>query len=215
MTTSSDDADSPLSTLLLCPQFSGERWQLPVDEAYGDRVLIGWRTQRQRIDSGIPHAVARLFARALCQHSMVTFAKGLRSPVGAGLLPRRWRSGRDFIWISTGDPDEAAPGIFDDELFSWARQGQIVLLSRAGHALTLDERALQLPGAPSVVGMLRDLSVHAAFLPGVDGDVAGLYTFDSMEGDHLRRDLVDSCGKVGAIVDVLDEPAFARSVAGV
>lgn len=78
----------------------------------------------------------------------------------------------------------------------------------------LDEQPLALPSNPTVVRSLRDLGVRAAFLPGVDGDIAGLYAFDPTAADTLRGELVEAARGQGANVDVLDEQAFARSLAG-
>jgi len=214
VTTPPDDADNPLRALLLCPRFTGEQWQLPVDEAFGDRVLIGWRTERPRVDAGVPSSVARLLAEALCRHSTVTFAKGHHAPAGVSLVPRQWRMGRHFEWRSTRDPDEAAAGIFGDPLFPWERQGQIALLSPPGQIPILDERQLALTHDPSMASTLRGLSVCGVLLAGVDGDVAGIYAFDAADGEAYQSGLVTCARELTVTVEVLDEPGFARSLAG-
>jgi hypothetical protein len=214
VTTSPDDAGNPLRALLLCPRFTGEQWQLPVDEAFGDRALIGWRTERRRVDAGLPSSLARLLAEALCRHSPVTFAKGHHAPAGVSLVPRQWRMGRHFEWNSTRDPDEAAAGIFGDPLFPWERQGQIAFLSPPGHIPVLDERQLALTHDPSMASTLRALSVSGVLLPGVDGDVAGLYAFGGPDSEAYRTELVTCARELAVTVEVLDEPTFARSLAG-
>jgi len=213
VTTPPDDADNPLRALLLCPRFSGEQWQLPVDDAFGDRALIGWRTERRRVDAGVPSSVARLLAEALCRRATVTFAKGHHAPAGVSLVPRQWRMGRHFEWRSTRDPHEAAAGIFGDPLFPWDRPGQLAFLSPPGHIPSLDERQLALTHDPSMASTLRGLFVCGLLLPGVDGDVAGLYAFGAADSEAYRSQLVTCARELAVTVEVSDEPGFARCLA--
>lgn len=210
MTNPSNSPGDQLQKLFFCPGFSSMQWQLPIDEAFGDRVLIAWRTQAPAVEGGVPSFVAQLLAGPLCRQGTVTFAKGLRPPAGAGLVPRRWRLGRNFVWSSTRNVEEAAAGIFDEDMFSWSRQGQIVVLSAADELPALEERHLALSSDSRLAGILRDHGGRALFLPGVDGDVAGLYALDPTYGSAIRAEILDAARRLGVDTLVSDEETAAR-----
>jgi len=207
---SNNSPGDPLLKVFFCPGFSGIQWQLPIDAPFGDRLLIGWRTQAPAVEGGVPRSVAQLLAGALCRQGTVTFAKGLRPPVGAGLVPRRWRLGRNFVWYSTRNVEEAAAGIFDDDMFSWSRQGQIVVVSADDEVPALEERHLALSSDSRLAGMLRDNGGRALLLPGVDGDVAGLYTPDPTYGSAIRAEITDAARRLGVDTQMSDEETAAR-----
>ncbi|HXU62725.1 MAG TPA: hypothetical protein VN962_13540, partial [Polyangia bacterium] len=94
---------SPLISLRLCSGFTRREWNLPVATAL-TRLLIGWRTVPSPVDAGVPPVVADVLATALCRHATLTFST---------------ERGRDLAWQSTGDPREAAAGIFEGGHFSW------------------------------------------------------------------------------------------------
>jgi hypothetical protein len=53
-----------LSSLVLCPNFAGRQWQLPLP-MIGERLLIGWKVKPSAVDGEPPPAVARLLADVL------------------------------------------------------------------------------------------------------------------------------------------------------
>jgi hypothetical protein len=152
---------SRLVCLRLCSGFTRREWSLPVPTAL-TRLLIGWRTVPSPVDAGVPAVVAEVLTTALCRHAMLTFPT---------------ERGRDVTWKSTGDPREAAAGIFEGGHFSWDLQGQVVVLSRPGLAPVLNEAHLEVSARPPLFDDLKALGAVGLLLPGVDGDVAGLYTF--------------------------------------
>jgi hypothetical protein len=83
---------------------------------------------------------------------------------------------RHFTWSSTSDPKQAAAGVFSGEPFAWSLQAQVVVLSEPGVSPRLDERHLELLTKPQLFQGLASLGAIGALLPGVDGDVAALYT---------------------------------------
>jgi hypothetical protein len=203
-----------LQRLVLCTPFQGRQWRLPVDDGASgvpaDRCLVGWKVAPDVIDDDVPAPATRLLAGALCALFTVTFPSGLRRPIGAGLLPRKWRAGRHFEWVTTRDA-AAAEALFHDGLFSWSQQGQVVVLSADGTGgVSLSERHLEVLSQPELFQELSNLGAQGVMLPGVDGQVAGLYLFSSESNQALLRALADQAQAAGAEHVNVAEAGFAE-----
>jgi hypothetical protein len=193
MTGQSPSGGPRLVQLRFCPGFSGTGWQLPLPPA-AERALIGWKLASPPVDAGVPPPVARVLATALCQLGTVTFPARLRRP--------RWRS--------TRDPTEVAAGVFEGDLFSWDLQGQVVALSPPGTSPRLNDDHLDVGIDPLLFGELETLGATGLLLPGVDGDVAGLYTFSPRAMRALEDALASAARDAGSELITVEEAAFIR-----
>ena len=222
------------TSIFACRDPRGLHWQLgPLPPATGRVTLLGWSQTTERHDAGVPDEVAGVLACALTSTARVTFpssaatdrATRVWSPVGDDLV--RALSGKGFgervvaklrgrpshmALISTRQP-ETASHLFDDAGFPWWMQGQVVLLSGPDTLPTdLDEEAL-------LALFSEDWTKHAAPLaaggvdgimrPGVDGDVAGLFS----QSDKFEQRVLDALERETRVAGfdwaVLPEEAFA------
>ena len=120
---------------------------------------------------------------------------------------------RHFSWTSTSDPKQAATGVFSGEPFAWSLQAQVVVLSEPGTSPRLDERHLELSSEPQLFQELASLGAIGALLPGVDGDVAGLYTFSKQATRDFKAALSFRTREGGGEFVPVTEDAFARILA--
>jgi hypothetical protein len=211
---SADGDAARLDHLILWPQFSGPEWQLPVSGIPGERLLVGWKVVPEMVDAGPPLAAAKVLATVLFRHARLTFPSAIRAPVAAGLLPRKWRLNRHFQWSTAASAKDACQSIFYADSFSWSLQSQVVILSQAvaplPNPLPLDERHLHLRSEPGLFGELAEAGALGVMLPGVDGDVAGLYFFTSDLARVVRDDLDSEARKTGARCAVATDETFRR-----
>ena len=197
--------DGRLVRLKFCPAFTRAEWQLPTDVP-GARVLIGWRVEPPPVDAGVPPVVADVLVRGLCRQALLSYPSASASANSAS--GRRLRAGRDFDWKSTQDAREAIPEIFESPAFPWDLQGQLVVLSHPGTRLVLDERHLEVVARPELFATLQALGATGLLLPGVDGDVAALYTFDPGDMPTLVGVLSALAEEAGADCVSLTETDF-------
>lgn len=194
-----------LERLVLWPQFTGAEWGLPVNVAAAARVLVGWKVTPAMIDEGVPPMVGQILIATLRRVGTLFFPSALRTPTGAALLPRRWHQGRHFVWktaslVGDAGADVAADadinvdantdvidGIFSSDFFPWSQQAQVVIVAAPETAAALDETHLELLRDPRAFEGLARVGAHAVLLPGVDGQVAGLYFFDQSAGRALEE----------------------------
>jgi hypothetical protein len=87
-----------------------------------------------------------------------------------------------------------------------------VVLSPPGSSPELTEGHLQVGAAPPVLDDLQRLGATGLLLPGVDGDVAGLYTFADRDMQALEEALASAARKLGGDFLSVDETAFAQSL---
>jgi hypothetical protein len=208
----SPEAGTRIERLVVCSHFERTHWQLPV-EGPRQRLLIGWRVSSPSPDAEVPRAVADLLMKALCYRATLTFATALKPPLGASLFSRNWRLNRHFKWTSTSDPKEAAAGIFSGEPFSWNLQAQVVVLSAPGTSLRLDERHLALLSEPQLFAELGRLGATGALLPGIDGDVAGLYTDTPEDMRAFENDFSTLARNDGGELVSVSEETFEQLLA--
>jgi hypothetical protein len=171
-------------------------WQLDLTSSSdAELVLVAWRSAEDKSDGGVPLDIANIIARTLAAHARVSFlsseACDVRETstlcVKVALNPIERLHARikhepvRIQLVSTADPNVASR-IFYEDGFSWQMQGQIVLLlpaasnppllDRKGLGMLMEcdwEQALAKLGLRHLLGVMR---------PGVDGDVAGIWSFD-------------------------------------
>lgn len=206
--------DEPrLQRLLIWPQFGGSEWQLPTGaKLAAQRELVGWSVDQEEVEATVPQVVARLLTMGLCRHAVLTFASAIRAPFGATLVPRRWKLGQHFRWISTSDPEEAADGIFYADLFSWNQQGQVVVLSQHDSKPALEEHHLELANNEAAFGELARAGHIGVMLPGVDGQVVGLYVFEQEYARRIGAELKRCALEFGVGFDVAVGEAFRAGI---
>ena len=203
-----------LERLVLWPQFTGAEWQLPTDVPCAERLLVGWRFMPEPVEAGPPAAVARLLVAALGRHGALSFASAVHPPARGTLLAgKRWRR-PNFVWRTSASIEEAVVGIFFADFFSWNMRGQVVCLGKPGAHLELSERFLQLASDPSLFGELEGKGVQGILLPGVDGDVAGLYFFNAAIASTVHGELISLARAAGGRCVVATGPAFGAQLRG-
>ncbi|MEO6599771.1 MAG: hypothetical protein ABIQ16_07860 [Polyangiaceae bacterium] len=194
-----------LRRLLLCPGFIGEEWRLPVRQAAGTRLLVAWSTTEQRIDAGVPDFAAEAMTNAWFRSAAVTYPIAVRPPTGAPMLPRKWQLGRHFEWATARSAMQARTQIFDADYFSWAQEGQVVILSPLGAPLRATQAHLEVANDPTVFEQLASAGALGVVLPGVDGQVAGLYSFTAAFERSVCLALEAAAAEQGAVATTVTE----------
>ena len=191
-------------------------WGLPLDALQGAALaLIGWVQTENPIDSGVPAAAARALAHSLTSAFNVTY-------------PTQANSGRD-VWqlsaegwertvhtgitlVCTHQP-EAVVRLFDTSHFSWSLKSQVAALS----ALTAPPPALCYAELRQLLDHRFDwrrLAAEAAIAgllqPGVDGDFAGLSSFDGGL-DHMLAQLQVECQRESIGFRIVTEAEFQQT----
>ncbi|HSS38068.1 MAG TPA: hypothetical protein VLT58_04805 [Polyangia bacterium] len=179
---------------------------------HAERRLIGWKVDPPPVDGGVPVAVGNLLAAALCRQATLSFPAAVKAMGRHGPFDGSWRVGRDFVWTSTRDPRRAAAGVFEGEPFSWTLQGQVVVLSPPESSPELAESHLHVGTAPGMIEDLQRLGATGLLLPGVDGDVAGLYAFAARDMKALEEELASATREAGGEFVWVDEAAFSQSL---
>ncbi len=149
-------------------------------------IYLGWRVEAGHVDGGPSEPIARVLAAALCQQCHATFLCTLADQASpqwqrqlgyfAQEQTRLLKPKLPLIW--TQEPALVMQA-FDTD---WTTQGQFILLSSS--AAPVDFAAHDLQGKPAAIleFIQHTADFCGAMLPGVDGDVAGVYFRD----DHLR-----------------------------
>ena len=215
--------------VLVCRESPPAHWGVrpPVS---GTLSLIGWRTACEpAIDDGVPDEVALLLARALSAAAYVSFVTtseeiaraaetasrlevGTARKVAAFVFGSRI-SGRYFL-ATTRRPD-VAKHLFSDPGMSWSLQSQVVLLGERG-APALEGRTLWTLHATSPIdfALLAPHGIHAAVMPGVDGDVAGLVSRSPAAEQAILGFVETEARGAGYAYETVSHEAFADRLAG-
>lgn len=158
----------------MCLDQGDSRWELPLATIAGVfRCMVAWRVVPSSLDAGVPQDVSLLFSRALVSQALVTFPNG---------------RGSNFTFIHT-DQAEEAQRAFDAEYFDWTQRGQAIFLSPLKSSPpALLKRHIDIAFRPERFFDLAELGVKGLTLPGVDGDVAGIYTV----GAGFRNELINA-----------------------
>lgn len=144
-----------------------KKWELPVPTPY----LITWCVSPRPIEgSGIQvFDVAAILAHALCVARVSWLSD----------IARQQRKENENDWWVTSASERVVSELFYQNYFSWTLRGQIVLLSGFNAASpTVPRNFLKLPIEKMVLAAPL-AGFLGVFLPGVDGDVAGLWCFDA------------------------------------
>ena len=189
------------TSIFACRDARGPQWQLgALPPATGRFTLLGWSQTAEQRDAGVPGEVARVLARALTSVARVTFPCSFVKPVattawspldddlvrvltakgfGGRIVAKLRGTPSDITLMSTRRPGTAVR-LFDDPAFPWWQQGQLVLLSRSdAPPPDIDEDTLlALFGEDWTkhAASLAPLGIEGVLRPGVDGDVAGLWS---------------------------------------
>jgi hypothetical protein len=173
-------------------------------------ALLGWKTRRPSLDTGVPAEVGRLVARAICREAQVTFLDSTSAEAGVAWEPddAGWRrvvptplrlgaSGpRAFPLTCTAEPKVAAR-LFADDDFQWVLRAQMGLLGCPGDPPpAVDHAALRVvlqAHNASLTDWAQKWSVPGLVLPGVDGDFLELVAFDDAFAARLHDALVAEC----------------------
>jgi hypothetical protein len=227
------------TALFACQGGRGPQWQLgPLPPPRGTVTLLGWSESPARPDGGVPPAIAGVLARAFTASARTTFPSSLAYPsagsswseiggdhvrlltnkgIGSRIAAKLRGTPPNITLVSTRRPDTAIR-LFDDEGFPWWRQAQVGLLSKPDAPPTgIDE--------PQLLALFDDeWTTHAASLaadgvegvvrPGVDGDVAGVWTLSEAFEQALLSALANEARSGGIGWTIVSEDAFASKVAG-
>jgi hypothetical protein len=185
--------------ILVCLDRYGSQWQLPMKLAPEVRhCVVGWQTTPPLIDAGVPDDVARILVSALLKHALVTF------PV---------RSGGGISFVHTCRADVALQA-FHTEYFDWSQRGQVIFLSPVdAPSPRVSEAHLDLAQDGERFLTLTDFGITGIVLPGVDGDVAGIFTFAGKLLDELLAALRAACEDAGAGFRNVTEAELAGALA--
>jgi hypothetical protein len=223
-------------SMLVCVDPTQECWQLgSLPPVTGRVTLVGWQLPGAAIDCGVPFDIAVALARALTSVACVTFPA-----TGAGLAairestvqgtqvrsagPQGLKERADAVLkrqpstvdvVSTRDPAVALT-LFDDPGYPWCLQGQVAFLSAPDSPPPPVDRetlfSVFADGWEENVDRLRGAGIFGLLRPGVDGDVAGMFTLagDAALVDALRREAAEA----GFGWFLLSENEFKQSLGG-
>lgn len=200
-------------------------------------MLIGWRQIPEPRDAGVPEEVAGVLAQAFTSVARVTFPSSVANPSVTGVwspsgddlsrvLPSRSFTERireslqgmapDIMLTSTRRP-ERVMHLFDDAAYPWWLQGQVVLLSGPEAAPPDINRemllALYRDDWATGAAHLAPAGIKAVFRPGVDGDVAGLFSLSEAFEHALIATLESKTRVAGFDWALLRETEFAQQQA--
>ena len=173
------------------------RWQLwPV--AGGRTWLLAWRVNPRPVDDGPPQSLSLAIAEALSAcgwvvHLSASWERGLKPRHGwvrSEKHPTQWRhavrplffcgvspSWRGLTLTATRDP----AAVIEAFETNWCLQAQMLFLLPPGDLPPVDRSAFRslLRGTPpSIRSLTGTPALRGVVLPGVDGDVAQITTFD-------------------------------------
>jgi hypothetical protein len=183
------------TSIFACLEPRGSQWQLgPLPPSAGRMMLIGWKQEPAPVDGGVPEDVAAVLAHALTSIGRVTF------PSSSDLT-------------STTDAKTSMQA-FDDPAHPWWLQGQVLLVSAPAAAPPRIDRARLLAVLENdwaaAADALGPLGVIGIVRPGVDGDVAGVFTLTADAEETTRAALERETRRASFDWFVLTEEAFAE-----
>jgi hypothetical protein len=190
---------SSLKAILVCLDQADPKWELPVGAGRGvERCMIGWVTDPLPVDAGVPAEVVRILAGMLVKHAVVNY-------------PRKINKG---VTIAHAVTVEQAQPAFEDDYFEWTRCGQVILLSPPNvQPPAISERSLKVARDPARLHRLCDDGFSGVMLPGVDGDIAGIYTCAAGLRDALLDSLQAACRDIPTQFRRVMEDQFADELA--
>jgi hypothetical protein len=182
--------------IFVCLDPAASYWQLDLAPSTDTEVmLIGWSPSCDDADEGVPHHVAVILARVLTSLAQLIFPLSEADDTGGAMTERVDIPSNAFErlhakikhepvymqLVSTAEPDVACR-MFYDGGFSWPMQGQVGVLFPLGSPMPrLDRKSLRLlianghADTPLKLGLNDTLGL---LRPGVDGGLAGFWSFD-------------------------------------
>jgi hypothetical protein len=208
--------------IVICRDPRAPHWRIPTTIA-SSVAVIGWVERAANVEGGMPEWTADLVARALTAQHRMTFLSSLRFERRPEFLSEHVLSGvkalfgqgpRRFAMVSTRDP-AVARRAFDDPGFPWWLQGQSVLIQAAdaGELTLTADAALKMLSPEVDPSAWRHRGIVAELRPGVDGDIAALYSADIAVQTGLLASLQREAIHAGAHFEELAEEAFAAALA--
>lgn len=216
---------------LLCMSPVAPHWQLDLSPPSGAEVLLlSWCPGWDDHDKGVPRDVATIIAKTLTANAKIGF---LSSEPGKPAGPTTQYSDVAFNpierihakikhepvqvkLITTVDPNVACQ-IFYDGSFSWQMQGQIAfLLPTASNPPLLDRKGLGMlmeSGWKQALARLGLQHLLGVMRPGVDGDVAGIWSFDKAFTHALLAGLENEARREGYEFQLVSEETFMTLLA--
>jgi hypothetical protein len=217
--------------IFVCLNPVASYWQLDLTSSTEAEVmLIGWCPSCDEPDDGVPGEVAILLARVLTSIAQVIFPMSEATDTGGTMTQQVDIASNAFERLqarikhepvrihlmSTVEPDVACR-MFYDGGFSWQMQGQVGLLLPFGSpAPQFDRRGLrQLIASdrgdtPARLGLNDTLGL---IRPGVDGAVAGIWSFDRAFALALLARLESEAFQMGFEFRLATEATFTDLLA--
>jgi hypothetical protein len=176
-------------------------------------ALLGWLVRPATVDAGLPDGFAQLLADVLTQHVRVSLFSG--APQRRGLL-ERWFShphAKPGALVHTRDPGRVRE-FFASTAFDGSLRATAAFLS------PLDAPAPELAGEDlenALAGRAYDgwraRGIVGLVMPGVDGQVLGVYAFDTSAWTRWKEGLRETARRHDIEWRDVDEDAFARALA--
>ena len=188
-----------LDALFACRGQLDQRWELPAPLSKSvEQVIIGWSVSPTPVDAGLPEPVANVLSNALVRHFLVTYPTN---------------KGRRISFVHARER-EGVRSAFDDAYFDWSQKQQCLFLSPTqAPPPELSENDLIRVLQSKTLYELTDLGVNGLVLPGVDGDVAGIYTFTQDLQHQLLGDIGAACDEAGSRLQFVSEVEFIEALA--
>lgn len=192
-------------TLELRQHFDPVAWEVAPLARPRSTLLVTWSLDPTPLDAGIPDAVQRALAEALCSLGPCWFAgdDGAEHPIAAVHLRRRL-STRETRIFRADAPAQLNPA-FQSGRHDWSMAAQWIVVGASGHAT--DDRM-----APLVKRLLEDWALPADWpaellavvQAGVDGDAAACHCRSAGVEQSLRAALEHGARRHGLDVQPID-----------
>lgn len=199
-----------LVAVLVCKDRQVSHWELPTPPVGWSLCVLGWKVSPASLDAGVPKAAAIVFGDALAKVATVSF---FARPGQPSTLHRLLSLRAVPRLRQTRDPREIEE-LFDDDYFHWSQKAQAAFLSpplAPRPSLGIEDIKHALGGESYT--QFRARNVLGVLVPGVDGDVAGLYTTDAGFRHHICSSLEETVVARGAEFLVTDQEQFDRMLA--
>jgi len=202
---------------------NSSQWQLvTISKKAGSLSLIGWKEISSDSDGEISDKIISIIGSTLTAIARVSYPQStvtikstqtdgwipssgdLFLNLGSGGLMERVSAlvknlPSEIILISTLSPESVAP-LFNDPGYPWWLQGQIVLLSETENSAPKIDRKTMLNllngDWNNEIPKLLSLGIQGLFAPGVDGAVAGFYSFSEVFKELFFSEIQQQCKRL-------------------
>lgn len=187
--------------IFVCLEFNNPHWELPIVTSNNiEQALLAWLIYPSSVESGLPDEIVEIIAHTLVEQTLVTF-------------PIRERA-KNISFVSTEQFIEVTRA-FNADYFDWSQRGQVIFLSAKGYpspAITKSELQIDLTDAG--IKKLMSFGIIGLVLPGVDGDVAGIYSFSTGLLNNLLDTIREECMRLDFPFLIINEQEMADALAG-